>query len=188
MPRKKGDVGVSNSDLHVNKKGELVHDKRKTVSSANSVKSLKFAKNIAAECNNCIYRSIEDGGNGKCPKYEKDAACAIRKDIAKFLSQIDTRKADDLKNFLDFLMKQSGENIMMAFAQAKMDGNIPDRNTRSELNTFLQIVKVMNEMTDKVEATETRELSPTGDIQRIFKQLRSVRNNKENDDNAEDSY
>ena len=66
-------------------------NKHKTVSPYNSAKHLKYAK-LPAECNKCIYRSEEEGGNGRCPKYEKDAACAIRKDIKQFLDQINTGK------------------------------------------------------------------------------------------------
>ena len=49
--------------------GNITIDKRKTISPFNSVKHLKTA-NIPALCDQCVYRSIDDGGNGKCPKYE----------------------------------------------------------------------------------------------------------------------
>ena len=51
-------------------------NKRKTISPFNSAKHFKDA-NIPALCDQCIYRSIEEGGNGKCPKYEKGAVCGI---------------------------------------------------------------------------------------------------------------
>ena len=152
--------------------GEITPDKRKLVSPHNSVKHLKFAK-VPALCNDCIYRSVDDGGNGKCPAYEKDAACGIRKDIQKFLKQCDTRNPEDLKALLDFLSKQSMENIMMAFAQSKMDGNIPDRNTRSEVNNLLNIIKLINELNTKITVTEKKEVTPTGDIKSVFRQLRA---------------
>jgi len=83
--------------------GKITVDKRKTISPHNAVKSLKYAK-LPAKCNDCIYRSVEAGGNGKCPKYEEDAACGVRKDIKRFLTQIDSRNAEDLKVLLDFLI------------------------------------------------------------------------------------
>ena len=42
-------------------------DKRKSVSSLNAAKHLRSAE-LPALCNDCIYRSIDTGGNGKCPK------------------------------------------------------------------------------------------------------------------------
>ena len=161
-------------NFRLDKKQNVVKDKRSDISSRNSAKTLKFAK-LPAQCNDCIYRSIEEGGNGKCSVYERDAACAIRKDIAKFLTKIDTRKADDLKALLDFLSKQTMENVMIAFAQSKMDGNIPDRNTRSEINSLLSIFKLIGEMNSKIEISETHEFSSAGDIQRIFRSLKGVK-------------
>ena len=68
----------------VGKGGEVVLDKRKTVSPFNSAKHLKSA-NIPALCDQCVYKSIDDGGNGKCPKYVKGAVCALREDFVKFI-------------------------------------------------------------------------------------------------------
>lgn len=151
--------------------GKVVEDKRKTISPYNSVKNLKYAK-LPAKCNDCIYRSIEAGGNGKCSQYEVDAACGVRKDIKKFLNKLDTRNADDLAALLDFLTKQTMENVMIAFAQSKMDGNIPDRNTRSEVNNLLNIIKILKELSS-VEVSETREFDKAGDIKGIFRTLKS---------------
>jgi len=162
---------IKMTEFNLNKDtGKIEVDKRKTVSPFNSVKTLKYAK-LPAKCNDCIYRSLEAGGNGKCPKYEEDAACAIRKDIKKFLLQIDTRKAADLGSLLDFLAKQTMENVMISFAQSKMDGNIPDRNTRSELNSLLNVMKLLKELST-VEVSETREYDKAGEIKGLFRTLK----------------
>ena len=124
----------------VDDKPVIKEDKRKTISPFNSAKHLKTA-NIPALCDQCVYRSIDEGGNGKCPKYEKGAACAIRDDFVKFIEDLDTRNPEDLKAMMDMLAKLSFENVLMALTQSKMDGNIPDRNTKSEVNTLLGIVK-----------------------------------------------
>ena len=71
-------------------------DGRKAFSPFNSAKHLKTA-NIPAECDQCVYRSIDDGGNGKCPKYEAGAVCSIRDDYIKVINLLDTRKPDDIK-------------------------------------------------------------------------------------------
>ena len=157
----------------IGKGGQVVIDKRKTVSPFNSAKHLKTA-NIPALCDQCVYRSIEDGGNGKCPKYEAGAVCAIREDFVKFINELDTRKPEDLKEMLDMLAKLSFENVLMALTQAKMDGNIPDRNTKSEVNTLLAIVKSINDLNSKIVVTEKTEYRQ-GDIENIFRQIKAQR-------------
>lgn len=156
----------------VNNKNVVKEDKRKTVSPFNSAKHLKTA-NIPALCDQCVYRSIDDGGNGKCPKYEKGAACGIRDDFVKFIGELDTRNPEDLKAMMDMLAKLSFENVLMALTQSKMDGNIPDRNTKSEVNTLLGIVKSINDLNSKIEITETTEYDKSGDIANIFRQIKA---------------
>jgi len=151
--------------------GKITVDKRKTISPLNSVKHLKYAK-LPAKCNDCIYRSVEAGGNGKCPKYELDAACGIRKDIKKFLTHLDSRNAEDLKAMLDFLIHEVMENVMISFGQSRMDGNIPDRNSRAEVNNLLNIVKVMSELNDKIEGGNSMK-SKSGDVADLFRRLKS---------------
>tara|TARA_Y100000590_G_scaffold469485_1_gene657307 strand:+ start:741 stop:1256 length:516 start_codon:yes stop_codon:yes gene_type:complete len=152
--------------------GKIVIDKRKTVSPFNSVKHLKSA-NLPALCDQCVYRSIDEGGNGKCPKYEKGSVCTIREDFVKFINELDTRKPDDLKEMLDMLAKLSFENVLMALTESKMDGNIPDRNTKSEINTLLNIVKSINELNGKLVVTEQTQYDKKGDIESIFKQIKA---------------
>ena len=156
----------------VDDKPVIKEDKRKTISPFNSAKHLKTA-NIPALCDQCVYRSIDEGGNGKCPKYEKGAACAIRDDFVKFIEDLDTRNPEDLKAMMDMLAKLSFENVLMALTQSKMDGNIPDRNTKSEVNTLLGIVKSINDLNSKIEITETTEYDKSGDIANIFRQIKA---------------
>ena len=156
-------------------KNIIVEDKRKLVSPFNAAKHLKDA-NIPAYCDQCIYRSIDAGGNGKCPKYEKAAVCSIRDDYIKIINMMDTRKPDDIKAMLDMIAKLSFENVLMALTQAKMDGNIPDRNTKSEINTLLNVVKAINDLNTKVVVTEGQAFDEkTGDITSIFKQIKAQR-------------
>ena len=155
----------------VGNKDFVVENKRKTISPFNSAKHLKTA-NIPALCDQCVYRSIEDGGNGKCPKYEAGAVCAIRKDFINMINILDTRNPEDLKSMMDMLAKLSFENVLMALTQAKMDGNIPDRNTKSEVNTLLSIVKSINDLNAKIVVTEKTEYRQ-GDIENIFRQIRA---------------
>ena len=153
-------------------KNIIVEDKRKTISPFNSAKHFKDA-NIPAYCDQCIYRSIDSGGNGKCPKYEKGAVCAIREDFVKFINELDTRNPEDVKEMIDMLAKLTFENVLMALTQAKMDGNIPDRNTKSEINSLLNIVKSINDLNSKISITEEKRYTKEGDIENIFRQIKA---------------
>ena len=86
---------------------------------------------------------------------------------------MDTRNPEDLKAMIDMLAKLSFENVLMALTQAKMDGNIPDRNTKSEINTLLSIVKSINDLNSKIVVTERTEFDKTGDISNIFRQIKA---------------
>ena len=88
----------------VGNKNIVVEDKRKTISPFNSAKHFKAA-NIPALCDQCVYKSIEAGGNGKCPKYEEGAVCAIREDFLKFINELDTRNKEDIKSIIDKFAK-----------------------------------------------------------------------------------
>jgi|TARA_R110000824_G_scaffold8714_4_gene39436 hypothetical protein len=156
----------------IGNKNIVVEDKRKTISPFNSAKHFKAA-NIPALCDQCVYKSIEAGGNGKCPKYEEGAVCAIREDFLKFINELDTRNPEDLKAMIDMIAKISFENVLMALTQAKMDGNIPDRNTKSEIKTLLEIVKSINDLNSKITVTEQKEFNKEGDISNIFRQIKS---------------
>ena len=155
----------------VGNKNLVVENKRKTISPFNSAKHMKTA-NLPALCDQCVYRSIDDGGNGKCPKYEAGAVCGIRNDFINMINTLDTRNPEDLKSMMDMLAKLSFENVLMALTQAKMDGNIPDRNTKSEVNTLLGIVKSINDLNAKIVVTEKTEYRQ-GDIENIFRQIKA---------------
>ena len=101
--------------------------------------------------------------------------CAIRDDFVKFINELDTREPEDIKSILDMLVKLSFENVLMALTQSKMDGNIPDRNTKSEINSLLSIVKSINDLNSKVTISEEKRYSKEGDIENIFRQIKSQR-------------
>lgn len=151
---------------------KVVVDGRKVISPFNSAKHLKDA-NIPALCDQCAYRSIDSGGTGKCPKYEAGAVCSIRKDFVALINELDTRNPEDLKVMLDMLAKLSFENVLMALTESKFDGNIPDRNTKSEINTLLKIISTIGEISSKVVVSEEKRFNRQGDIESIFRQIKS---------------
>jgi hypothetical protein len=161
------------SDIKIKEeKGKLLGtiDKRKSISSFNAAKHLRSAE-LPALCNDCIYRSIDEGGNGKCPKYEKDATCTVREDIQKVIGDMDTRDPDQLKGILDYLVKLYTEQIFVALGESKMDGNIPDRNTNAQLNSLLKIINTMVELSGKVEMKETRVFDEKNIMKSIFTEM-----------------
>ena len=170
LPKELKKLKKKEPTMKLKKDGEVVLNKHKTVSPYNSAKHLKYAK-LPAECDKCIYRSEDEGGNGRCPKYEKGAACAVRKDIKNFLDQINTRNPEDLKMLLDTMAKEMGENVFLALVQAQMDGNIPDRNSISQQNAFLNIAKLLVELGSKVTVTEKKSYDENGDLEELFRQL-----------------
>ena len=103
------------------------------------------------------------------------AVCAIRDDFIKFINELDTRNPEDVKAMLDMLAKLSFENVLMALAESKFDGNIPDRNTKSEINTLLNVVKAINELNSKIVISEKTRYDNKGDIESIFKQIKAQR-------------
>ena len=89
------------------------------------------------------------------------------------INQLDTRDAKHVKTMLDMLAKLSFENVLMALYESKMDGNIPDRNTKSEVNTLLKIISTIGEISNKIEVSETTTLNKKGDIESIFRQIKA---------------
>lgn len=149
-------------------------DKRKTVSPFNSAKHLKYAKKgISAFCNTCKYRDIEAGGRGGCPKYKEDSVCTIRNDTKKLCNELDTRNPETIEWMLDKIIKEGFESVMLSYAQAKIDGNIPDKNSRAEIDSFVKRLQLWNELRTKttLKAVKTESLGSDGEIQSIFQML-----------------
>ncbi len=153
--------------------GKVTVDKRKTVSSRNSLKNFKYA-DLPSHCDMCLYRSEDDGGNGKCDKYEKGAVCAYRKDIDKFLTEVDTRKPEDLRAMLDHLAKDSFKSISMMKVFDDFDGGQPSRAQTQEFNKFINVVKLANELNQStIKLSQKEEYDADGGIKSLFKELES---------------
>jgi hypothetical protein len=74
---------------------------------------------------------------------------------------------------LDMLAKLSFENVLMALTESKFDGNIPDRNTKSEINTLLKIINTIGEISNKIVVSEEKRYDKKGDIESIFRQIKA---------------
>jgi hypothetical protein len=99
--------------------------------------------------------------------------CAIRKDFIALINELDTRNPEHVKTMLDMLAKLSFENVLMALTESKFDGNIPDRNTKSEVNTLLKIISTIGEISSKIVVSEEQRFNKLGDIESIFRQIKA---------------
>ena len=97
--------------------------------------------------------------------------CGIRDEFGEYIQQLDTRNPDDLKKLLGEFISIMSENTIISLAQMKMDGNIPDRNTISQLNMLLKTMAQMQELHGTVEVKETTEVDKDGLIKSVFKEL-----------------
>lgn len=171
---------ITNNEIKLKKvdgKIEASVDGRKTISPFNSAKHLKFAKKgISAFCNTCKYRSVNAGGRGGCPVYQPDSVCLIRKDTKKLCAELDTRNPDTIEYMLDYVIKEGFENVVLAYAQSKIDGNVPDKNTRAEIDSFVKRLQLWNELRSKTTVRAVKaELGTKEDMTQIFQMLEATK-------------
>ncbi len=104
---------------------------------------------------------------------QRNICSLIRKDVKKLVSDLDTRNPEDVKYMMDFIIKEGFEAVVLAYSQCKMDGNIPDRNTRSEIDSFVKRLQVWNQIRDdKITVTATQaSIGSRDDIQNIVRTL-----------------
>lgn len=170
------DSGIFTIKKIEGKKGVAPHEEvkenlRKKISKYNAFKHGLRSKEAAIECNNCIFRSKEAGGNGKCKYYEPDSYCDIwYNKLSKMVDDIDpSRKADDLYEILNFIFGIRFKRYMLSEYMTAMAGNISDRYARNDLNALLQVAKMITELhTRKMVLTEreTREGDETIELMR----------------------
>ncbi len=137
---------------------ELVIDKR-TVPNKNNKrrsKSLKYARNLPAKCDVCPYRSVEDGGNGICPKYKRESVCTIRKDIAKVVDQFNERNEGKILAMMESEFTDNWEHIQFYQALEKAGGELNPEVTK-RMNTLTNLGKVISEIRTKKETIEVKE-------------------------------
>lgn len=162
---------------------ELVEDKRKRVSKYN-----RFAHgqstDLPAYCDTCVFRSKESGGGGQCPKYKEGSTCVLRKDLAEMFATYSTREPEDLKNITDQLIKLKLEDVYMAELISRMDGNLPDKSSRAELNSLVQLLKLSKDLNIvEIKATETTKTGADG-LEEIMRQVIVKRQQGLEDDKA----
>ena len=143
----------------------------KVYSRYNALKHGKYAK-IPIYCNDCVYRSKDVGGNGRCLAYEKDSICGIREDIQKHCGKLDSRNPDDLKTVVDEQVRMLRERVLFAIWQAGVDGNLMDRSTNAQMNTLMTYLRFARELQGTLKVTEVQDRDANTDaITKLFREV-----------------
>lgn len=137
---------------------ELIIDNRTipNVKNTRRAKSLKYARNLPAQCNSCPYRSIEDGGNGICEKYERDSVCTIRPDISKAVDKFNERNEGKILAMLESAFIDDWENLQFHETIEKMGGEINPEVTKRR-NSMANLGKIISEIKTKKETIQIKE-------------------------------
>jgi len=137
---------------------ELVIDKRTLPhKKPTNYKGLKYARDLPPECNGCPFRPQEDGGNGVCTEYQKDALCVIRKDIAKLVDKHGGRTLE----LMEGEFNDNYEKLKFFEQMEDMSGELNPEVTK-RINSVTNLGKVINEIKtrrDTIEVTEKTSLS-----------------------------
>jgi len=141
---------------------ELVIDKRTLPKKVPSnVKNLNYARNLPPECNTCQFRPQEEGGNGICTKYEKDALCIIRKDIAKLVDSTGGRTLD----LMEAEFHNNFEKLVFFESMEDQHGELNPEVTK-RINSLSNLGKIINEIKTKRETVEVTEKKTLSDDQK----------------------
>ncbi len=145
----------------------LAIDKRTISKVANPprVKHLKYSRHLPSTCNNCPYRPQEQGGNGICTVYEKDAVCVIRKDIAKMFEKFSERNEIKLVDLMEAEFVSDYEAMRfykeMENAGGKLDGEVTRR-----MNAITNLGKAITDIKSRTVSVEVTEKKTLTDDQR----------------------
>jgi len=137
---------------------ELVIDKRTVpnVKNPRRVKSLKYARNLPAQCNVCPYRAEDDGGNGICKKYERDSVCVIRKDIEKAVDQFNERNEGKILAMMESEFTDNFEKLVFFQTMENAGGELNPEVTK-RINSMTNLGKIISEIKTKKETIEIKE-------------------------------
>lgn len=137
---------------------ELVIDKR-TVSNKNNkrrAKSLKYARNLPAHCNECPFRPDNIGGNGVCDKYKIDSVCVVRKDISKVVDKFNERNEGKILAMMESEYTDNFEKLVFFQAMENAGGELNPEVTK-RISAMTNLGKVISEIKTKKETIEIKE-------------------------------
>ena len=144
----------------------------------NALKHGRYA-DLPMYCNDCVYRSEDAGGNGKCRKYKEDSVCILREDIKVHCREADSRKPEDLKTIVDEAIELIRERALFGILKAGMDGNNIDKQTNAQFNLLHTYLKLADGLQGNVKVTETLEVSEDADfVMRMMRQVKEKNGEK----------
>lgn len=153
---------------------ELVIDKRTINNTKNTrrAKSLKYARNLPANCNSCPYRAEDDGGNGVCEKYERDSVCIIRKDIEKAVDIFNERNEGKILAMMESEFTDNFEKLVFFQAMENAGGELNSEITK-RISSMTNLGKVISEIKTKKETIEVKEVKrlSRGKIEEIARMI-----------------
>jgi len=143
------------------KKGELVVDNRKKPNMRH-IKDLRYSRKITTHCNNCPLRSINEGGDGYCTKYEKDALCVIKADIVKLVDKFETRDSNTMMPLMEAEYKNNFER-MLFFQTLEDMGNELNPEVTKRLNAMTNMFKAYEDIKRRNNTIEVEERQKISD-------------------------
>jgi len=145
-------------------------DGRKSRTLPTHLKDLRKSAHLPAYCNDCVYRSKEDGGNGICTVYEKDSLCVIKTRINKAVTKYSTRNPDQLIPLLQEEFESVYEQLKFHQAIENMANEYNPEVTK-RINAVTNLAKVINDMKGvkrTVEMTETMSPAKRDELMRVL--------------------
>ena len=153
--REKTDVKTGEKELVIDKRTE---SKKFTAPRA---KHLRYSRHLPIKCNNCPFAPMEEGGNGVCSKWEKDAVCIIRKDIKRMFEKFNERNENRLVGLMEAEF-QSNYEVLRFFEEMENAGGKLDPEVTKRMNAVTNLGKAITEIksrTQSIEVTEKRTLT-----------------------------
>lgn len=123
---------------------------------------LRYSRKLPVTCDTCPHRPKDQGGNGICTVYEKEALCIIRKDIRTQTEKYHTRDKGGLLPLLEEALDAEIEKIKF-FGVIENMSNSLNPEVSKRINSVTQLSKVINELKSKettVSLTEKKILTP----------------------------
>jgi len=134
---------------------------------------------ITPYCNTCPFRAVQEGGNGVCEKYEKDAMCVIRKDIKKAVTNYNTRDPTEILELIIADFESNFEDIRFLTAIERMSGELNPEVTRRQ-KIHIDLARLVNELSNKRAKIEVEEKTISDDTKtQISKIIRMEQENSE---------
>ena len=152
---------------HVNDDGKepIVEIDKRTLSHTNNVKDLKSVRDLPVQCNDCRFRSKEEGGNGLCEKYQKDSLCRIRPDIARIVDKYGIAATDQVLPQLKEEYDENYEELKFYHHMEKRAGQL-DPEVTKRMSIQMNLAKIINEIQTKKTTIELSEKTKLSDDQR----------------------